>query len=350
MGESEIRPESVLFVFARPSDAIRLAGGTIAMTSDSGAPVTVVTALPDAQTDRADAALRLIGVSDHRILGSVGARMGGAAERRYEPGGSAGALHSADPGEVAADIATVIASIAASAVIGDSVDAADPDGAILARAARHAAAVMDAEFSSVVVERPTSRDDGLIDVDTSGVLQRKRNAIAALGGDAASVVPLESFSTETRFPSDAEERPVTWAEFGLGTRIVSVVIALLLGAVVGALGTVVFQSTLTIGEVQLPVGLIGCLFVIAAILIGLRLVFETRIIAAAAAIGVLGTIGLFSLESPGGSVLIPQADLSYFWIYGPVVIAFVVLAWPDLSRLRRVRIADGPASKGSTAP
>lgn len=101
------------------------------------------------------------------------------------------------------------------------------------------------------------------------------------------------------------------------------------GIALGVLGTVAQQST--VGAAQLPLGLIVALIGIACYLVGLRLVFETRIPALAAAVGLIVAIAFFSLPGPGGSVLVPAGVVGELWEYLPAAIALVAVAWPGLS-------------------
>jgi peptidoglycan/LPS O-acetylase OafA/YrhL len=115
-----------------------------------------------------------------------------------------------------------------------------------------------------------------------------------------------------------------------GGRVVSCILALIVGAVFGAVGTVAHQSTLNLGTVRLPLGLPLALLGVLALLIGFRLLLRDRLVVFLAAVGVVAVIALFSVPSPGGSVLIPQGLAGILWTIGPVLIATVVVAWPRL--------------------
>lgn len=113
------------------------------------------------------------------------------------------------------------------------------------------------------------------------------------------------------------------------SRIVSAVSLVLAGAVFGAIGTVAHQTTVTWG-VPVPLGLIGALLAYAALLVGLRLLGSSRLPALLAALGAIATILLFTQQSAGGSVLIPNNLLGQIWLVAPILIAAVVIAWPDV--------------------
>jgi len=113
------------------------------------------------------------------------------------------------------------------------------------------------------------------------------------------------------------------------SRIVSAVLLVLAGAVFGAIGTVAHQLTVTWG-VTVPLGLIGALLAYTALLVGLRLLGQSRLPALLAALGAIAVVLLFTQQSAGGSVLIPNNLLGQVWLVGPILIAAVVIAWPDV--------------------
>jgi hypothetical protein len=113
------------------------------------------------------------------------------------------------------------------------------------------------------------------------------------------------------------------------SRIVSGVLLVLAGAVFGAIGTVAHQTSVTWG-VAIPLGLIGSLAAFAALLVGLRLLGHSRLPALLAALGAIVLILLFTQESAGGSVLIPNNLPGMAWLVGPILIAAIVVAWPDV--------------------
>ena len=164
------------------------------------------------------------------------------------------------------------------------------------------------------------------------------------------VGPADSWGTDSWSPSWSEQR---WSELSFGRRIAVGAFSLVGGATIGALATINHQVQATVVGVSVPIGLILGLVVVTAVLAGLRMIFDTRHASGFAALGVLGVIGVLSLESPGGSVLIPVSALAYYWIYGPVLIAAAVLAWPKFGRSVRDKIVVStettPDPKGSPA-
>lgn len=124
------------------------------------------------------------------------------------------------------------------------------------------------------------------------------------------------------------------------SRIVSAVLLVLAGAVFGAIGTVAHQLTVTWG-VPVPLGLLGSLLAFTALLVGLRLLGHSRLPALLAALGAIAVVLLFTQQSAGGSVLIPNNLLGQIWLVAPILIAAVVVAWPDVRGRRTAATASG---------
>ena len=123
----------------------------------------------------------------------------------------------------------------------------------------------------------------------------------------------------------------------LGSRIGVLAFAFLMGVLFGAVGTVGHRHELAIGEVVLPWGIVAALVGVAGLLIGVRVMAGGRLVAGAAAAGVIGTVSLLSLPGAGGSVLIPGGVTGTIWAVGPALIAVLVVAWPSLPTVRRDR-------------
>ncbi|BDI23502.1 hypothetical protein [Herbiconiux sp. L3-i23] len=118
---------------------------------------------------------------------------------------------------------------------------------------------------------------------------------------------------------------------GVGSRILEGGAALLLGLVVGVIGTFGHQLTFTEFGFPLPIGLVAGLAAVICLLGGIRLAFESRWYSGLAALGVVVAIGVFALPSANGSVVLPDNPAGIVWTIGPTLVAAVVLAWPDFS-------------------
>ena len=106
--------------------------------------------------------------------------------------------------------------------------------------------------------------------------------------------------------------------------------AFVMGVLVGSITTVVHQNTVDVGSFELPWGLILGLIAVTGFFVGLRMVVQNRWVVLSAALGLVGTIYLYSLKSPGGSVFIPNNLWGTIWAVGPALIATVVVLWPKL--------------------
>jgi N-acetyl-1-D-myo-inositol-2-amino-2-deoxy-alpha-D-glucopyranoside deacetylase len=381
--------ERVLFVHAHPDDESIFTGGTIATLVDRGAAVTVITctrgerggvvapelahlegtaALADLRELELAAALVELGVTDHRWLGEPDARWADREPRRYEDSGMPrdagvaspaapppGSLTAADPGEVAADIAAVIAATGPDVVV--SYDSrggyGHPDHIRAHEAARTAADVLGVPFFAIQAVIPAP---GSMRVDVTAVLDRKRAAMAAHRSQLAPAptaskgphLPHGAFAlgdggvqpvnAEERFARMREAEP-SFTDFSLGSRIGSCAVALLLGLFAGGLLTVVHQATVAVADVTVPWGIVAALVITAALVAGLRLVFGSRIVAAFAAVGLLAAVVVLSTQSSGGSLLVPGNPAGFVWVFAPVVIPLVVLVWPGKWPRRAGRIA-----------
>ena len=374
--------ENVLFVHAHPDDESIATGGTIATLIDRGSSVTVLTctrgelgevvdidlratistpeALATERESEIAAAMATLGVRDHRFLGGPGARWDDNATRRYLDSGmhwgdagaepldvaSVDALTSAPIGEVAADIAAVIADVNPSAVVSYNEwgGYGHPDHIRAHEAARRAADVMGVPFYAI--EPRQSAAEVTVSVDVSAVIARKRQALAAyrsqlvLDGESFSgangvreaIERIESF----RRLAPAVEEPVdnSFRAQSLSVKIFTSVVALILGAMAGLVLTAVHQSTVTIGEISVPWAVIVGLLASLALLAGLRIVFDSRLVPTLAAIGEVAMTLVLAVPAASSSVLVPANTAGYVWTYGLPLVVFLVLAWPDLRRLR----------------
>jgi N-acetyl-1-D-myo-inositol-2-amino-2-deoxy-alpha-D-glucopyranoside deacetylase len=192
-------------------------------------------------------------------------------------------------------------------------------------------------------------------VDDPAAMKRKGAALAAHRTQVQ--VQGDTYSLSSGGPRALAEperfdrlRPArAFSSMSLPSRIGSSVLGLVIGAFAGSVLTVAHRATTDVLGLTVPWGIIATVVITTALLAGLRLVFESRVVAACAAVGVLGAILLLSLGSPGGSVLVPDDAVGYVFLIAPVVIAGVVLAWPQDGRWRRgnmgIPAAEGPDQK-----
>jgi N-acetyl-1-D-myo-inositol-2-amino-2-deoxy-alpha-D-glucopyranoside deacetylase len=388
-GVGEVEPERVLFVHAHPDDESISTGGTIARLLDAGASVTVLTCTRGERGEivpgelqhmggvelgayreaELAAAMRALHLVDHRFLGADNARAEGTGPHRFLDSGmrwgeggaeavpdsetriadagnhSDPSLTSADLDTVVADIIAVIASTAPTAVVSydEQGGYGHPDHIRAHDAAITAALITNVPFFSI---GPTGQEvEGDLVVDVSPVIERKKEALRAhrtqltVDGDTIthSGGQREPIGTREVFRRRGEtvRSGIDWTRLGWISRAAACVLALVLGSIVGAIGTA--NYTFALATVSLSVA--------ALLLVGLRLLFGTRVVAASAALGLVATVLVLSQSGAGGSVLLPADDsLGYVWAYGPIVLSFLVVVWPRPGAFSRATMGEGPTS------
>lgn len=390
MEQTPLGAERVLFVHAHPDDESISTGGTIAMLVDRGAAVTVLTCtrgelgevvaadlshlespaqLGDYRSSELMAALRVLGVVDHRFLGAPDARAAGRPPRRYSDSGMVwaasgraaapatladDAFGAAPFGDVAADIATVIEQVKPDAVVSYNENGGygHPDHVRAHDAAKRAAEVMNVAFWAIEPDAV----EGQLEVDVSRFRERKTEAMRAhrsqltVTGTTFTQVdgismPIESFE---RY-SSAQGQPAApqWKDAGFGAHVLVWLLALVVGAAIGGIATVDHQYVWRAGWIAFPLGIVATLLIVAALLVGLRFVFPGRMVAMIAAVGVVGVIAALSLSGGNGSVLVPANPAGYLLTFGPALIALVVVVWPAVGTFSRDKIEPRPEPKGT---
>jgi N-acetyl-1-D-myo-inositol-2-amino-2-deoxy-alpha-D-glucopyranoside deacetylase len=108
---------------------------------------------------------------------------------------------------------------------------------------------------------------------------------------------------------------------GPGSTVVACVFALVIGGVVGLLTTFAHAQ-------WAPWGLIAGLAIIGCLVAGFRLVFASRLVGAAAALGSVVAGALLALPAAGAPVLRLDGPAGWIWAVAPVVLAVAVLTVP----------------------
>ena len=127
---------------------------------------------------------------------------------------------------------------------------------------------------------------------------------------------MERTSSGVEEEQEQEQEPL-----GAGATAVSSVLAVLVGLVVGVITTFTHHQFL-------PWGLVCGLLVVVALVTGFRLVFESRVVAAAAALGVAVASGILTLPGAGGTVLTFTDLPGWIWALGPTLLSVIAIAVP----------------------
>lgn len=128
-------------------------------------------------------------------------------------------------------------------------------------------------------------------------------------------------------------------------RVATWLVAVVIGAVFGAAGTVGQSSTWG----WFPLGLVVSLLGITALLVAIRLLTLDRWTALATALGAMALTLVLSGTGPGGSVVVPlpedgQISTGVIWTVAVPIIAAVVIAWPSLPATTRASGSGGPTT------
>lgn len=123
----------------------------------------------------------------------------------------------------------------------------------------------------------------------------------------------------------------------IASRAFTLVLAFVTGAGTGFVLTFIHgHYVVEWGDVPVPLGLVGSLAIVAALLAGMRLAFAERGAPIAAALGVIAGTAVLTLPGNSGSLFLPDDPAGYIWAVGPAVLAIVIIAWPQ--RSTRVRV------------
>ena len=400
VGEIVGEDEVVLFVHAHPDDETITTGGTIALLRGSGVHIVVLTCTRGERGEVAPAelkhlegdgaalaahregeladAMRILSVADHRFLGSPGARRPGLPPRRYTDSGmqwgpdgaeavpdvSKQSLCAAPLDEVVGDIVQVISETGASSVVSydETGGYGHPDHVRAHHASRLAAQAMDLPFFMVL---PPALHGGIdtreevLSIDVSPVLDHKIAALAAyptqltLGTGTLTHTggQIEPIGTVENFQLLDEARAATGSAAGWqsarpsrSSLVMASILASLGGAVIAAVASVNHQLTTTLFGQSAWTGVSLALVIVAAYLAGLRLMYATRWVTWWAAVGIIVVTAILAMESPGGSIIIPNNPQGLLWAFGPAGIAAITLLWPRRWRNRRATMERDPST------
>ncbi|MBX3194658.1 MAG: hypothetical protein KF727_06110 [Microbacteriaceae bacterium] len=95
----------------------------------------------------------------------------------------------------------------------------------------------------------------------------------------------------------------------------------------GVAFAVAFITSFTHRELP-PWGLLGGIAVVLALVAAFRLVFDSRVIAAAGVVGVVAAIALLMLPGAGGSLVVLDDAFGWVWALVPTLGGATIAAWP----------------------
>lgn len=315
--------ERVLIVHALPGDEVASAASAILTLVDAGAVVATLVCLEPTGTS-ASAPATALGVDDTRVLGASDARWTGRPPRRYRPSTEDGpdAVSAADPAEIAADIAAVLVDLVPDVIVTPGVGQvpSHPD-----RARIHDALLTAADVIGVPVYIAAS-DGGEVSILVIED-ERRRRAFDAAG------IPDPAPAAET-FARRVLEQRDWFAAGGWSGQLVACLLALLVGAFVGGVLTAAHGASVEIAGATVSWGLVVGLPLVAAFLVGLRLVFPGRLVVAAGALGMIAAQVALILVAGGGVLGAPDTPVGLIWTVGPVALAAATLGWPSGRRAR----------------
>ncbi|MEL0627256.1 PIG-L family deacetylase [Salinibacterium amurskyense] len=142
----------------------------------------------------------------------------------------------------------------------------------------------------------------------------------------------ESVSTPVEYLRRLRRRELVIGERSRAERVALAFLSLVLGALVGVVLTAVHQSSFTIGAARIPWGIVASVTLVTALILGLRLIYDTRVAAGFASLGVLLMSALLANVMPGGTILIPANTAGYVWTFAPVLVVLIIVGWPRVNR------------------
>lgn len=114
------------------------------------------------------------------------------------------------------------------------------------------------------------------------------------------------------------------------TRVLSGLLCFAIGAGIGVVLTFTHRAYLVeLGGVPVPLGLLGALAIVAALLIGMRLGFGDRAAVFVAGCGVVLASVVLAFPVGAGSVLVLADPIGYAWALGPALITLATVFWPS---------------------
>ncbi|EAR24570.1 hypothetical protein A20C1_13102 [marine actinobacterium PHSC20C1] len=327
------RAQRVVVIAARPDDEAKVFGATIASLAQRGTELIVLSCSdsvtprrnphPEGEADleteaepvaSVDERVReILGITTHLVL-------------RHDGGQQFTTLSARD---LAADLAAAITSLKPDVVV---TYASTGSGSYRETEAQlvHEATAHATQLAGVPLYTASSiRVDRGVEVLSATAIACKRRALEIYRNE----VPVgESATTPVEYLRRLRRRELVIGERSRLERVVLALVSIIIGALVGLVLTAVHQSTLTIAGVRVPWGIIASVALTTALILGLRLIYDSRVAPGFASLGVLLMSALLANTAPGGTVLIPGNVTGYIWTFAPVLIVLLVVGWPRVNR------------------
>jgi len=107
---------------------------------------------------------------------------------------------------------------------------------------------------------------------------------------------------------------------------ISAVIALVCGVLLGIITTIAHRASALIGDWTAPMGLILGLVAVLALVLGCRLLWEHRLPALGAGIGVV--VAEIFVAQAGRALFLADDAVTRTWLIAPALLAALIVVWP----------------------
>jgi LmbE family N-acetylglucosaminyl deacetylase len=308
------RAQRVLVIAARPEDEATVFGATIATLVQRGTELIALSCSNSAAAEEINARVRtILGITTHHLLRDDDGRQ----------------FSTRTPRDLAADLAAAITAIKPDVVVSYASSASgssrESEARLVHEATAHATELAGVAFytaSSVPVDRGVA-------VSTPTAIAVKRRAMEIYDGEVTSGGRL---STPAEYLRRLRRREVVIGERSRGERVMLALVSLAIGSLVGLVLTAVHQSAITLFNARVPWGIIAAVALTTTLILGLRLIYDTRIAPGFASLGVLLMSAVLATAMPGGTILVPGNVSGYIWTFAPVLIVLLVIGWPRVNR------------------
>ncbi len=111
---------------------------------------------------------------------------------------------------------------------------------------------------------------------------------------------------------------------------IGALVAALCGAAIGLIFTVAHRATVPVLGIAFPYGIVLGVIAVTALVAAMRLLWDVRIPAIGAAVGVVVGIAVLSSQGAGGGVVVASDAYGWTWLALPTVAVIVAVLWPRM--------------------